>query len=264
LIALSSPYARKGVLWENYKRYFGQNGKILVAKAPTLLMNLTFPKEVVEQALKDDYASASAEYLAEFRGDIESFISLDVVERCTRFSPLQLAPANNHRYYAFVDPSGGSADAFTVAIGHKEDDRIIVDFVHAHPAPFSPEVITQLVCEQLQPYRIKTVTGDAYAGNWPREQFDKRKVHYQVSKLNKNELYKNLLPLLNSEKIELPPSEQLKNELVGLERRTSRGGRDSIDHAPRAHDDLANAVAGLAFVVNEEKNLTRIKINYYY
>ena len=37
-------------------------------------------------------------------------------------------------------------------------------------------------------------------------------------------------------------------QLVGLERRTARGGRDSIDHAPGAHDDLANALAGLAAV----------------
>jgi hypothetical protein len=29
-----------------------------------------------------------------------------------------------------------------------------------------------------------------------------------------------------------------------LERRTARGGRDSIDHGPGAHDDIANAVAG--------------------
>jgi hypothetical protein len=36
----------------------------------------------------------------------------------------------------------------------------------------------------------------------------------------------------------------LANQLCGLERRTARGGRDSIDHAPGAHDDLANCVAG--------------------
>jgi hypothetical protein len=30
-----------------------------------------------------------------------------------------------------------------------------------------------------------------------------------------------------------------------LERRTSRSGKDSIDHAPGGHDDLANAVAGV-------------------
>ena len=29
-------------------------------------------------------------------------------------------------------------------------------------------------------------------------------------------------------------------------RRTARGGRDSIDHAPGGHDDLANAVAGVS------------------
>ena len=34
-------------------------------------------------------------------------------------------------------------------------------------------------------------------------------------------------------------------QLVSLERRTARGGRDSIDHAPGTHDDLANAIAGL-------------------
>jgi len=33
--------------------------------------------------------------------------------------------------------------------------------------------------------------------------------------------------------------------LSGLERRTSRGGRDTIDHAPGNHDDIANAVAGV-------------------
>jgi hypothetical protein len=34
-------------------------------------------------------------------------------------------------------------------------------------------------------------------------------------------------------------------QLCALERRTARGGKDSIDHVPNAHDDLANAVAGV-------------------
>ena len=38
------------------------------------------------------------------------------------------------------------------------------------------------------------------------------------------------------------------NQLIGLERRTARGGRDSIDHGPGGHDDVCNAVAGLASV----------------
>jgi hypothetical protein len=39
-------------------------------------------------------------------------------------------------------------------------------------------------------------------------------------------------------------------QLVGLERRTARGGRDSIGHAPGAHDDLVNCVAGVVALVN--------------
>ena len=38
---------------------------------------------------------------------------------------------------------------------------------------------------------------------------------------------------------------KLVAQLVGLERRVGRGGRDSIDHGPGMHDDLANACAGV-------------------
>ena len=54
------------------------------------------------------------------------------------------------------------------------------------------------------------------------------------------------LPLLNSGRVELLDVSRLRSQLAGLERRTSRGGRESIDHAPGAssHDDLINAACG--------------------
>jgi hypothetical protein len=55
-----------------------------------------------------------------------------------------------------------------------------------------------------------------------------------------------MLPLINSRKIDLLDHPKLINQLCGLERRTARGGRDSIDHAPGSHDDIANSIAGLA------------------
>ena len=65
------------------------------------------------------------------------------------------------------------------------------------------------------------------------------------SDLPKSGLYLDLLPALNSGSVELPPDDRLVNQLIGLERRTARGGRDIIDHAPGGHDDRANVVAGL-------------------
>src|SRR5262249_30548302 len=59
--------------------------------------------------------------------------------------------------------------------------------------------------------------------------------------LVKSDIYRELLPALNSGRVELLDVPRLVSQLTGLERRTSRGGRDSIDHAPGGHDDLANA-----------------------
>src|SRR5437868_12238462 len=44
--------------------------------------------------------------------------------------------------------------------------------------------------------------------------------------------------------VDLLEDARLLAQIVGIERRTARGGRDSIDHAPGAHDDVANAAAG--------------------
>ena len=38
---------------------------------------------------------------------------------------------------------------------------------------------------------------------------------------------------------------------MSLERRTSRAGKDSVDHGPGAHDDLANAAAGTLVLVKQ-------------
>src|SRR5262249_25968211 len=70
---------------------------------------------------------------------------------------------------------------------------------------------------------------------------------------SKSDLYLNLLPILNSRRVDLLDHPKLVNQLCSLERRTSRAGRDSIDHPPSAHDDVANAVAGVVSMVLERE-----------
>jgi hypothetical protein len=54
---------------------------------------------------------------------------------------------------------------------------------------------------------------------------------------------------LNSKRVELLDHPRLLAQLGTLERRTARGGKDSIDHQPGAHDDLANAACGALVLV---------------
>jgi hypothetical protein len=93
-------------------------------------------------------------------------------------------------------------------------------------------------------YHVGTIEGDRFGGEWPREAFTRHGITYRVAARTRSEIYRDVLPELNSRNVALLDSPRLAAQLVGLERRTSRGGRDIIDHAPGSHDDIANAVAG--------------------
>jgi hypothetical protein len=51
---------------------------------------------------------------------------------------------------------------------------------------------------------------------------------------------------------------RMKSQFVNLERRTARSGKDSIDHADGARDDIANAVAGAVLAATSKKGIFRI------
>ena len=89
---------------------------------------------------------------------------------------------------------------------------------------------------------------------WPRERFSKHGITYKAADKPKSDIYRDLLPLINSGEVELLDNKRLINQLCNLERRTARGGRDSIDHPPNAHDDLINAVAGVVTGASKKIN----------
>jgi len=245
LLAISSPYARRGILWDTYKRHYGKAGDVLVWQAPTRVMNPSVPQSLIDAAMDEDEAAAVAEYGAEFRRDVESFVSREVVDAATVPGRRELPPVAGVTYEGFVDPSGGSADSFSLAIAHQEQDgAVVLDAVREVRPPFSPETVCKDFAGMLKAYRCTRVAGDRYAGEWPREQFQKHGVTYEPSERTKSELYGAVLPLLNSGRVRLLDVPRLSAQLLGLERRTSRGGRDSIDHGPHGRDDVSNAAAG--------------------
>ena len=83
LFLISAPYARRGELWRTYSKHFGPAGEplILVAQGASRVFNPTLPQSVVDRAMERDPATAAAEYGAEFRRDIESFVSIEALTR---------------------------------------------------------------------------------------------------------------------------------------------------------------------------------------
>lgn len=244
LIILSSPYSKRGELWKTHQKHYGKPGSILVAKAASRVMNPSLQQSVVDEAMERDPAAASAEYMAEFRSDLEQFLSREAVDMVARTSPKELPFDKKHNYFGFADPAGGGADEYCVAIGHMEGDQTIVDLVRARKSG-TPSAITKEYASLFKTYNISSIKGDRYAGSWPGDEFRKFGIAYRANAKPKSDLYIELLPTITSGRIELPPDDRLLNQLSGLERRTSRSGKDSIDHPPGGHDDRCNVIAGL-------------------
>jgi len=245
LVAISSPHARKGVLWDAFKDYFGVDNKsILVAKGTTRELNSSFPQAKVDAEYAKDPAFAAAEYGAEFRTDVESYITNEAIEACiepgTRERPYDRAQI----YSAFIDPSGGAFDSFTLAIAHKEGKTSVLDVIREVRPPFAPEGVVEQFAQVLRGYRIFAVRSDKYGGEWVVEAFRKCGVTLEASEKTKSQLYVDFLPMLNSRAAALLDDQTLRRQLVSLERKTRAGGRDTIDHVRGGRDDVANAAAG--------------------
>jgi hypothetical protein len=256
LLCASSPYARRGAMWDAYRRHFGKDSPVLFWKAATRVMNPSVPQRIIDAAYEDDAASANAEYGAEFRTDVETFISREIVDAAVMLGRFELPRIEGVGYLAFCDPSGGSSDSMTLSIAHMEvgsngADRAVLDLARERKPPFSPESVVKEFADTIKSYGISTVRGDRYAGLWPRERFAVHGVDYQVASQTKSDIYLALLPILNSGRAELLDHPRLTSQLCGLERRTARGGKDSVDHAPGAHDDVINAVAGALVLASQ-------------
>jgi hypothetical protein len=245
LLLASSPYAKRGALWDAYKRHHGRDdARVLVWQGSTAAMNPSIDPAIIAEAYEADAASAAAEYGAEFRSDIAAFVDRAVVESCIMPGRFELPRRSGVQYRAFVDPSGGSADSFTLAIAHNEAGLSVLDSVREVRLPFSPDGTVRDFAALLKSYGISAVIGDRYAGEWPRERFRAHGIQYQLAEKPCSDLYRDMLPMLNSGQCELLDIPRLTSQLCALERRTARSGRDSIGHPPSGHDDIANAVAG--------------------
>ncbi len=254
LIILSSPHAQVGALYDLHRRYYGRpDAAVLVWQASAPTMNPLLAADYLERMRETDPAAYRSEVLGHFRDDVSSFVTRETVDGCVIPDRHVLPPATGVVYCGFVDPSGGSSDAFTLAIAHQEGERVVLDVIRERRPPFSPDDVVREYAAVLQTYSCSTATGDRYGGLWPRERFAAHGVHYVVADKTRSDLYLTLLPLMNAGRVELLDDRRLVAQLVALERRTARGGRESVDHGPGGHDDVANAVAGAVVLAGDAR-----------
>jgi len=255
LLCISTPYARSGVLFEALREHHAtDHADVLTWKATSIEMNPTLPVSVIARDRARDPAAAAAEWDAEFREDLETFLAAELIAGCVEPGCHERPPVEGLSYVGAVDMSGGGPDASVLAIAHSEagtdPPRLVLDLCRGWREPNVEGVVAEMA-QHLRRYRVTSVTGDRYAGEWVPAAFRRHGIDYQAASRNRSEVYIELHPLLATGRAVLLDHSTLLRELRQLERRTGRQGKDVIDHPPRLHDDHANAAA-LALVEADE------------
>src|SRR5439155_1432937 len=264
LVAISSPYAKRGALFEAHRAHFGkENDPVLVWQAPTAAMNPTIDQAIIEEAYATDPSAAKAEYGALFRDDIESFLSSAWIDAVTVPGRYEVAPQTGYYYVAATDASGGAGgDAFTVGIAHPEgrgsEKKIVLDVLKGwwpRGGDSDLEAIVREIAALLMRFSLRVIHGDRYSSHWIIEAFRREGIRYEEPRvrslsdpdtttyLDKSGAYAEIEPLIATRHVELLDHPVMLREMKSLERRLRSGGKTVIDHAPGAHDDHANAAA---------------------
>jgi hypothetical protein len=250
LLAASSPFGRQGALYDVFREHHGRQSDTLVWRAETMTMNPSLDAALIERDMQADPEAARAEWFAEFRDAVSGFISGAVLDDCIVEGSTRLPREEGVKYVCFVDPSGGgtaaTADSFTGAVAHldKGRDVAVLDAILEIKPPVVPSQAVLQVDRLAREYGLGVVHGDNYAAEWVREEFRKVGAEYQRTKKRATDLYLELLPMLNSARVELLDNATMRRQFLSLQRSVRPGGLEKVDHPRGQHDDIANAVAG--------------------
>ena len=252
LIKISTPYWMRGEIYNDNKRYWAKSSEdMILFKGDTLLFNPTYSQAKIKLQKKRNPIAYRTEILGEFRKDISGMFDPELIDKAINFDrPVELPYNSDFTYQAFTDCAGGGGkDSYATCIGHKQDNGIIIDVVRSRRPQFNPEEVTHQHAELLKEYKIDTVSGDKFSGDFASNLWEKFGISYKKSAKTKSELYLESESAFNTEIVELPNKPLAIQQLKLLVRKTRSGGRDSVDTDGGAPEDEANTICGIIVAI---------------
>jgi hypothetical protein len=121
LIGISTPHKKSGLLWNKFQKSYGKDDpNVLVATS--LQLNPTLPVDEIEAEIAADPDLKRAEYLCEWRTDISSFVSPEIVDAAIERGKQVISP-QGQAAVGYIDVSGGVHDAHDAKSGHRHLSR---------------------------------------------------------------------------------------------------------------------------------------------
>ena len=133
IIMLSSPYAKSGLFYQKYLESFDSPDSMLMFKMYTAMVNPTIDSSILRDAKRKNPVMFACEYGAEFSDNVTSWTDQETLEKVLNRN--QSVNCKKGRpeieYYMGLD-YGGKTDGSSVAVVHKEDEKIILDYADVY------------------------------------------------------------------------------------------------------------------------------------
>jgi len=252
LVKISTPYMQRGEIYQDYKDFYGKaNEDVIVFQGDTLLFNPTYSEKKLAKLKKRKPLTYRTEHEAFFRTDLSAMYDPAMIDKAINPDrPLEIPVVKGIEYQAFVDVAGGGGkDSYSLAIGHLENEKVIVDLVRSRAPKFNPDEVTSQYCDLVKVYKISKVYGDKFSGDWASNSWAKHDINYERSEKTKSELYLEAESPFNTERVDLPGKELPITQLKNLIRKTRSGGKDSVDTDSNQPEDEANVIAGVIWLL---------------
>ncbi len=248
MILSSSPM---GLLDAHADAYaLGDTANQMVAHAPSWAANPTLT-EASTRADEPDEVVWLREYAAVPQAEGETSVLSDaLLARVTRATG-DLVADDRHTYVATIDPAT-RGNAWTLTVGCLSDDkvrRIVLtkEWRGTKAKPLKPGDVFREIATILLPFRLKHVNSDQWSEDTMRESAKSAGLALIVTSWTaglKADCYDALKTLAQEQKLDLPASDMVRTDLLGIRQRLTRNGI-SYELATQGtrHSDFAPCIA---------------------
>jgi hypothetical protein len=240
IVITTSVNARSGLVYDLYENAeAGQLDDWHVTKTDSRSLNPKVSQRIIDNALKRDPEGAAAEYLSEFREQVEAFLSSEAVDKCIDVGLSRGVPVPGTRYVMAIDPAL-MRDNYAFLIAHQQDGLVTVDYINRLTAPVNANGAEDLLKSLNARWRPTSILCDN--PSTVQRLKDLPMVYTPFTRQQKMRIYGALKEAVNLGLVAFPNDNDLISELKALQ---IRGGVDIA--APKSgrvtHDDLADTLA---------------------
>jgi len=231
---------------------------------PTSALNPAIPASVLAAEKARDPAAYRREYLAEWDSGIGALFPEELVRAALRPAGSEIIPpAPNVKYVIATDPAY-LRDRWTVVVGHRDRDQIVIDRVTGWEGskgrPVDHETALSEIAALSKAYHGAHVVTDQHAGIPITQGLQARGLVVSLkpwTNANKAEAATATRQVLTAGNLSLPRHQRLVSELLQLEQRPTPSGQTRIAGAAGSHDDYAIALMAACLELTRHKKRMR-------